>query len=131
MPLRQDSQQIRNYGPLAGVSAGAMVALVCGAIILLTCRHQLAEVATVAAVALMVVIPGGRRSPLKSWTRCPPRSRSPPRSPSLSCPRAARTRITTSTARGRLRPPCRRCRNDRPAWQSRKSHHDPEERRGP
>ena len=59
MPLFQapGKQQTHHHGPLAGVSAGAMAALAGGGIILLACRRQLAEVATVAAVALMVLIP--------------------------------------------------------------------------
>ena len=47
-----------HHGPLAGISAGAAVALVAGVLILATARRQMGEVATVVAWALMAAVVG-------------------------------------------------------------------------
>jgi len=45
-----------HHGPLAGISAGAAVALTAGVLLLVTARRQLGEVATVVAWALMAAV---------------------------------------------------------------------------
>ena len=137
MQLLQDGQHTHHHGPLAGVSAGAMAVLVGGGVILLACRHQLAEVANWAAVLLIVrssprlwptcwswtgscgsgIMSGPRkhspadpRSALKSWTR---RRSRPGAAADRRTPRSPRTPTTTSTAPRRSRPHCRRCTNGR------------------
>jgi len=47
-----------HHGPLAGISAGAAVALVAGVLMLATARRQMGEVATVVAWALMAAVVG-------------------------------------------------------------------------
>jgi hypothetical protein len=47
-----------HHGPLAGISAGAAVALMAGVLMLATARRQLGEVATVVAWALMAAVVG-------------------------------------------------------------------------
>ena len=56
MPLLQN-QPTHHHGPLAGASAGAVGVFVGGGIILLACRRQLGEVASVYAVLLMIAGP--------------------------------------------------------------------------
>jgi len=47
-----------HHGPLAGISAGAAVALMAGVLMLVTARRQLGEVATVVTWALMAAVVG-------------------------------------------------------------------------
>ena len=54
----RDGRHTHHHGPLAGLGAGAAAVLAGAGLILITARHQLGEVATVAAWALMATLAG-------------------------------------------------------------------------